>query len=131
MDNCLFCRIVSGDIPSYTIYEDDEVKVFLDINPTTNGDCLIVPKKHYTNINDIDLDTLNHISKVSKELYTILKEKLNCEGITFIQNNDYGQEIKHYHLHATPRYKKDNLIINSNKKELLEVENIFNKIKQN
>ena len=60
--DCLFCKIISGDIPSNTIYEDEIVKVFLDINPTSNGHCLIVPKKHYTNIEDIDLETLKYIN---------------------------------------------------------------------
>ncbi|MDD6879261.1 MAG: HIT domain-containing protein [bacterium] len=129
MNDCLFCKIINGDIPSYTIYEDEIVKVFLDINPSTNGDCLIIPKKHFTNINDIDLDTLCHINKVSREIYSLLKEKLNCEGLTFVQNNDFGQEIKHYHMHATPRYKTDNLMHTFNKKELIALDEIFNKIK--
>ena len=93
MNECLFCKIIKGEIPSYTIYEDEIVKVFLDINPSTNGDCLIIPKKHYTNINDIDLETLNHINKVSKDIYKLLQEKLECGGMTFVQNNDLGQEI--------------------------------------
>lgn len=131
MKECLFCKIISGEIPSYTIYENDLVKVFLDINPTTNGDCLIIPKKHYNNIVDIDLETLGNINDASKKIYSILKEKLNCDGITFIQNNNYGQDIKHYHLHATPRYKGDNFILSSDKKNLLEVEKIFNQIKNN
>ena len=69
MDNCIFCKIIKGEIPSYTIYEDEIVKVFLDINPATNAHSLIVPKKHFDNITDIDLETLSHINKVSKELY--------------------------------------------------------------
>ena len=131
MDNCLFCKIIKGEVPSYTIYEDDIVKVFLDINPTTNGDALIVPKKHFDNITDIDFNTLNHINEVSKVIYKLLKEKLKCEGITFIQNNDLGQEVKHYHLHTTPRYKDDNLSLTSNKKIIQNVEEIFEKIISN
>ena len=129
MNDCLFCKIIKGEIPSYTIFEDEIVKVFLDINPSTNGDCLIIPKKHFNNITDIDLKTLSHINKISKEMYTLLKEKLNCEGITFAQNNDLGQEIKHYHLHATPRYTSDNVNHSFNKNALHSIEDIFNKIK--
>jgi len=126
--DCLFCKIIKGEIPSYTLYEDDKVKVFLDINPSTNGDCLIIPKKHFTNIVDIDLETLNHINKITKEMYTLLKEKLNCDGLTTAQNNDFGQEIKHFHLHLTPRYKKDNLEHIYNKELLTSLEEVFNKI---
>ena len=128
MKDCLFCKIINKEIPSYTIYEDDIVKVFLDINPITNGHALIIPKEHYSNITDIDQKTLNHINEIKKNIYSILKEKLSCDGITFIQNNEYGQDIKHYHLHCIPRYKNDALSFHSSKKELFDVESIYNKI---
>lgn len=128
MNECLFCKIISGEIPSYTIYEDNDIKVFLDINPSTNGDCLIIPKKHFENIKDIDVETLKKIDIVSKKIYDLLKEKLHCDGLTFVQNNGFGQEIKHYHLHATPRYKNDELLHTFNKSILVEIENTFNKI---
>jgi len=127
--DCIFCKIISGEIPSYTLYEDNVVKVFLDITPNTNGHCLIVPKNHFVNLVDIDLETLNHINKVAKDMYQTLKLKLNCEGLTLIQNNDYGQEVKHYHLHLMPRYKNDLLNHNYNKKMLNEVEETFKTIK--
>lgn len=127
--DCLFCKIMSGDIPSNTIYEDEIVKVFLDINPISNGHCLIVPKKHYTNIEDIDLETLKHINEISKKLHKELKEKLNCEGLTLVQNNGLGQEVKHYHLHLVPRYTNDEIMMNSNKEVLESIENIMNKLK--
>ena len=73
---CIFCKIVNNESPSYTIYEDEIVKVFLNINPSSDGHLLIIPKKHFTNLSDIDLDTLNHINKVSKNMYKLLKEKL-------------------------------------------------------
>ena len=123
--DCLFCKIINGEVPSYTIYEDDIVKVFLDINPTTNGDALVVPKKHFETINDIDEDTYLHIFKIAKDMYKLLTEKLNCEGLTLVQNNGLGQEIKHYHLHLTPRYKDDNIVHSCNKDNLLEIEEIF------
>ena len=107
--DCIFCKIINGEIPSYTVYEDDIVKVFLDVNPTSNGHSLIVPKKHFTNINDIDLDTLTHIQETVKKLYPKYKEKLNCQGMTLVQNNDHGQEVKHYHLHMMPRYENDEM----------------------
>lgn len=129
MEDCIFCKIIKGEIPSMTIYEDDIVKVFLDINPTTNGDTLIVPKKHIENMLDLDDKTLSHIHKISKEIYNVLKEKLNIDGLTFVQNNFYGQEIKHYHVHLIPRYKNDNVKQLSNKEILKEVKEVFNQIK--
>ena len=65
--DCIFCKIIKGDIPSYTIYEDDIVKVFLDVNPMSPGHMLIIPKKHFENLDDIDIDTLTHINKIAKK----------------------------------------------------------------
>ena len=129
MENCIFCKIIKGEIPSMTIYEDDIVKVFLDINPTTNGDTLIVPKKHIENMLDLDDKTLSHIHKISKDIYSVLKEKLNIDGLTLVQNNFYGQEIKHYHVHLIPRYKNDDVKQLSNKEILKDVKEVFNQIK--
>ena len=129
MEDCIFCKIIKGEIPSMTIYEDDIVKVFLDINPTTNGDTLIVPKKHIENMLDLDDKTLSHIHKISKNIYSVLKEKLNIDGLTLVQNNFYGQEIKHYHVHLIPRYKNDDVKQLSNKEILKDVKEVFNQIK--
>ena len=128
MDDCLFCKIINGEIPSYTIFENDFVKVFLDINPSTNGDCLIIPKKHFKNIEDIDINTLIELDKIKQTIYKLLKEKLHCEGLTFVQNNDLGQDIKHFHIHATPRYKNDLLSHNFNKDNLKSLDEIFDLI---
>lgn len=132
MEDCLFCKIVKGEIPSKTVYEDELVKVFLDINPSTNGDLLIVPKKHYNNICDIDEEIITHSLKITREkLYPLLKEKLNCEGLTIVENNDLGQDIKHFHIHLTPRYKDDNLSNKFNKDLLIELDEVFKKLTQN
>ena len=71
--DCVFCKIIKGEIPSYTLYEDDLIKVFLDINPSTNGDCLIVTKEHYENFLDIPEYLISHIHKISIKMYSILK----------------------------------------------------------
>lgn len=128
--DCIFCKIINSDIPSYTVYEDAIIKVFLDINPSTNGDLLVVPKKHYENMFDIDDDTIMHIHNVSKKMYDFLKKSLNIDGLTLVQNNFYGQEIKHYHLHLTPRYKNDNLIHSFNKELLIDVSKVYDQIKE-
>lgn len=115
--DCVFCKIIDGSIPSYTIYEDDIVKCFLDINPDTNGHTLIIPKKHFKDIDDMDNETLSHIFNVAKDIKKLLEEKLNIDGLTFIQNNGDVQEVKHYHLHLKPYYNK--------KQELKKVEEIY------
>ena len=102
--DCLFCKIINGEIPSLKIYEDDIVLSFLDINPDSDGHALIIPKKHFTDLDDIDLDTLNHINKTAKEIKKKLEKKLGCNGISLLQNNGSVQEIKHYHLHLKPYY---------------------------
>lgn len=127
--DCVFCKIINGDIPSLTIYEDEIVKVFLDISPSTNGDCLVVPKKHYENFLDISDEVILHIHKVSKKVYEILKESLDIEGLTLVQNNFYGQEVKHYHLHLTPRYENDKLEHKFNKDVLVDIKDVFEQIK--
>ena len=116
----IFCKIIGGEIPSYTIYEDDIVKVFLDVNPSHNGHSLIVPKKHYENLFDIDEETLHHILKIAKEVANLLKEKLGYDGISLCQNNGLGQDVKHFHLHLIPKY---------NEEEKLSVEEIYNILK--
>ena len=126
--DCIFCKIMNNEIPSYTIYEDEIVKVFLDVNPISNGHSLVIPKKHFTDINDIDLDTLTHIQKTVKDLFIKYKEKLNCDGITLCQNNQYGQEVKHYHLHIIPRYENDGIEFKNNI-ERLDPKEIYEKLK--
>lgn len=105
--NCLFCKINNNEIPSYTIYEDEIIRVMLDINPDTNGHCLIIPKKHIINIEDMDEQTLNHIMKIYKKMYYHLKEKLKFDGLSIVQNNGSVQDIKHFHLHLVPKYHKN------------------------
>lgn len=103
--NCIFCKIASGEISSYKVYEDEIVYAFLDVNPDSDGHTLIIPKKHFTNLDDIDLKTLNHINKVAKEIKKLLEKKLGCIGLSLLQNNGSAQEVKHYHLHLKPYYE--------------------------
>lgn len=125
---CIFCKIINGEIPSYTIYEDENIKAFLDITPKSNGHTLIIPKKHFENIYDMDAQNLKQIELASQKVAKLLKEKLNCQGITRVQNNEYGQEVKHYHMHLIPRYENDSLKFNGSSTELFKVEEIFEKI---
>ena len=126
--DCLFCKIANGEIPSKTVYEDEIVKVFLDINPVSNGHLLIVPKKHFDNILDIDDNTLLHIRKITIKMYDLLKEKLNIEGLTLAENNGYGQAIKRFHLHLMPRYKDDDIDFRHSEEKVGNVDTIFNQL---
>ena len=120
MNKCIFCEINNNNIPSYTLYEDNIIKVFLDIKPERPGHTLIIPKNHYQDINDIPMEVLNHILKVSKDIAKLLKDKLNYDGISLCENNGYGQEVKHFHLHLIPKYKDE---------QKLSVEEVYNMLK--
>lgn len=120
--NCVFCKIIEGEIPSYTVYEDHIVKVFLDVNPDSNGHLLIIPKKHILDISEMDSETWNHILKISKEMRTLLEKSLHIDGLTLIQNNGMVQEVKHFHLHLKPFYKDPQTI--------LPVQDIYEQIKK-
>ncbi len=129
MEDCIFCKIVNNEIKSHTIYEDELVKVFLDANPETNGHMLIIPKKHYQNILDLDEKIIPHAVKIIKEkLYPLIKEKLHCDGMTIAQNNEYGQEVKHFHIHVVPRYENDQDYHSYNKDILISIEDIYSKL---
>lgn len=104
--DCLFCKIANKEIESKIIYEDDEVIAFLDINPVAKGHTLLVPKKHLDN--GFDKDAYKYYEK-AYQVANILKETYKWDGITIVQNNYYGQDIKHFHIHIIPRYENDDL----------------------
>ena len=124
MEDCLFCKIVNHEIPSEIIYEDKDIMVFLDINPTTNGDTLIIPKKHFKDMFEVPRELLNHIEESYQHIYKDYKKKLKCDGLTLTTNLDYGQEIKHFHMHFIPRYKNDDVKHLSNKEILKDIKEI-------
>lgn len=106
-ENCIFCKIIAGEIPSHTIYEDGEFKVILDVNPASKGHALILPKEHYANIYEIDEETASCAMKLAKKLAVHMTEVLNCDGFNILQNNHEvaGQTVFHLHIHLIPRYK--------------------------
>jgi len=126
--DCIFCRLINGELPSCLIHEDELVKVVLDINPLTNGHTLIISKEHYDNFLDLPEELVLHIDKITKKLYTQYKKKLGVGGFTIINNNDLGADVKHHHVHLIPRYSDDNFIQTSNKEVLKELSEITNKI---
>lgn len=103
----IFCKIMNGEIPSRTLYEDEIVKVILDIDPQGTGHSLIIPKKHFVDLHDIELDTLTHIMKIAKTIIKLLEEKLNPDSVILVQNNGKEEVVKHYHLHLIPKYDND------------------------
>lgn len=129
MENCLFCKIIKKEIPSEIIFEDEDILVFLDINPTTNGDTLVIPKKHYKDMFDVPKEILNKMNVLYNNLYEKYKEKLKCNGLTLTTNMDSAQEIKHFHMHFIPRYDNDEVKYLSNKeilKDIKEIKHIIN-----
>ncbi len=130
MNDCLFCKIIKGEIPAYTVYEDDFVKAFLDVNPNSDGHILVIPKEHFENLFETPNDIIvKMIDIIKNKLYPMLKEKLNIDGLTICQNNYYGQDIKHYHIHLIPRYNKDEFKCSFNKDKVNDIKDVYEKIK--
>lgn len=105
--NCIFCKIASGEIPSNTIYEDDEFRVILDLAPASKGHSLILPKEHYADIYEIDAELAGRAMKLAKKLAMHMTKVLNCDGFNLLQNNHEvaGQTVFHFHMHLIPRYQ--------------------------
>lgn len=132
MSDCIFCKIANGEIPSNTIYEDNDFRVILDLGPATKGHALVLPKKHYADLFEIPEETVAGVVKVAKKVAGIMKEKLECDGLNLVQNNGEtaGQTVMHFHLHIIPRYKNDGQHIlwkptSPSPEELTEIKNII------
>ena len=108
-DDCIFCRLAGGDIPTNTIYEDDGYRVILDNGPATRGHALILPKDHYQDLYELPEDTAAGAMKLAKKVAARMKEVLHCDGLNLVQNNGAtaGQTVLHFHLHVIPRYESD------------------------
>ena len=106
-DNCIFCKLANGDIPTNTIYEDADFRVILDASPAAKGHALILPKQHYANMFEIDDEVLAKAAKLAKKVITHEKEVLGCDGYNVLQNNGEaaGQTVFHFHMHLIPRYE--------------------------
>ncbi len=116
---CVFCKIIDGDIPSYKVYENDYVLCFLDINASSKGHTLIVPKKHVTNVFDLDDETACEVMKAINYVAKLIKEKLNVEAVNIINNSGElaGQTVMHLHFHIIPRYENDGIKISPKQTE--------------
>ena len=111
MDNCIFCKIAKGEIPSAKIYEDDKISAFLELNALAEGHTLVVPKEHYENIFDIDQETLKSLIAAAQKISERLKETLGADGINFVHRSGVAAEqgVFHFHLHVIPRKKGDDV----------------------
>ena len=108
-DNCIFCKIAAGEIPSATLYEDDDFRVILDIEPASKGHALILPKEHYANLYELDDELAAKAMVLAKKMITKLTAILGCDGYNVVQNNGTvaGQTVFHFHMHLIPRYQGD------------------------
>jgi histidine triad (HIT) family protein len=111
MSECIFCKIVAGEIPSRKIYEDSDHIAFLDIFPASKGHSLVIPKVHHVDIHSMDRESYGAIARVAKDVADLLHKKLNSEGTTIMQmNREAGwQTVFHAHMHVIPRWSEDSL----------------------
>ena len=133
MDNCIFCKIISGEIPSAVIFEDEEFKAILDRFPGNIGHVLVLPKQHYSNIFDIDEDVAGRLFRLATKIAKNMKEVLGFEAMNVVQNNGSlaGQTVHHFHLHLIPRYENDKVQIKWEQLDLTDeqIAEIQNKLK--
>ena len=108
-DNCIFCKLANGDIPTNTVYEDEDFRVILDAAPGSRGHAVILAEEHQANSDDIDEEVLGKAAKLAKKVITHETEVLGCDGYNLVQNNGEvaGQTVFHFHMHLIPRYASD------------------------
>ena len=108
-ENCIFCKIISGDIPSTVVFEDDDVKAILDVNPAATGHVIVLPKYHAANIFETPDDVIAKTFSAAKKIAAGVKKAFNCDGVNILQNNGEaaGQTVFHLHVHVIPRFEGD------------------------
>jgi len=109
MEDCIFCKIIKGEIPSFKIYEDENVFAFEDINPIAEGHTLVIPKKHARDLWEIDGESLTSVQLASKKIIAAITKVLKPSGVAAMQLNgeSVGQSVFHYHLHLIPRLENN------------------------
>jgi len=134
-DDCIFCKIAAGEIPSRTVYEDELFRVIMDIEPAEKGHCLIIPKNHFDDLFTLGEEEATKMMPLAKKIATKMKAALSCDGLNIVQNNGEAanQTVKHFHLHLIPRYNGDHnqekLIWNHAEVADAEMDEIFGKLK--
>lgn len=109
MSDCIFCKISAGEIPSTTLYEDNDFRVIFDVGPASKGHALILPKKHFDDVFGMDEETASKVFVVAVKVANAMKKVLNFDGMNIVQNNGTiaGQTVFHFHMHLIPRYQND------------------------
>lgn len=112
-DNCIFCLLANGDIPTMTLYEDDDFRVIFDASPASKGHALIIPKDHVANVFEISDELQAKAYVLAKKMAGVLTEVFNADGINILQNNNEaaGQTVFHFHIHLIPRYNGDGAMV--------------------
>lgn len=123
MEDCIFCKIIKGDIPSKKVYEDDNVIAIMDVDPKVNGHTLIMPKKHVTDLIEMSNEDIINVNTVAKKLVTRFMKKLDAKGVTCGVNYGESQAVKHFHMHVLPNYLLD-------KEKIVDIDKIYEKIKE-
>lgn len=110
--DCIFCKIIAGEIPSHQVYEDDATVAFLDINPASRGHTLVVPKHHTNGLYDIEPDALSNVAVVAQRIALRIRDVLHPDGLNIVQNSGAaaGQAVFHYHVHVIPRWHGDDVL---------------------
>ncbi|MCD8022480.1 MAG: HIT family protein [Lachnospiraceae bacterium] len=123
-DNCIFCKIARGDIPSATLYEDEDMRVILDLGPASKGHALVIPKIHAANLFELPDDAAQKAIVAAKKVAATLKEGLHADGLNLVQNNGAaaGQTVDHFHIHLIPRYENDTVNVKWTPGELSETD---------
>ena len=121
-ENCIFCKLAGGEIPTATLYEDEDFRVILDANPAAKGHALIIPKEHYANMYELDDELAGKVLVLAKKMITKLTDILGCDGYNIVQNNGEaaGQTVFHFHMHLIPRFKDDGVGVTWKMGELTE-----------
>ncbi len=112
-ENCIFCKIAAGEIPSAVLFEDEDFRVILDVGPAAKGHMLVLPKQHFANLYEMPDELAGKAFILAKKMARKMKKALNCDGINVLQNNGEaaGQTVFHFHIHLIPRYRNDMLKI--------------------
>jgi len=131
-ENCLFCRIVTGEVPAVVVYEDDDAVAFLDHRPLFHGHTLLVPRKHVETLGELPVSLVEPFFKTAQLLSRVVEKALDAEGTFVAMNNRVSQSVPHLHVHVVPRRKKDGLkgffwprTKYKNEEEMLEVKKLI------
>lgn len=132
-EECLFCKIIAGEIPSKAVYEDEDFKAILDVNPAARGHVIIIPKKHASNIYELEDEDAAKVFPIAKKIASALQKTYGCDGVNVLQNNGEaaGQTVFHLHVHVVPRYYGDDVQIMWEPGDTPDLDEVANEIKKN